>query len=210
MKTVALRTNVPAVKSPSAKMPPKVPATKLRDYQDFDDLVELADRLLNRFDDLVVRKLLDDGTTMPALEHFAAELDFFESDDLYRPMDRRRRSLLPHHVTDQQIRVEFVSFVIGELLGSFPNANPHAPEQYARALIEEVMAARPSVLALESACREIRRTKTFLPSVAELLTVLREREEWWLHRREMIANLREHLEELPLGNSNQLEHAESP
>jgi hypothetical protein len=56
------------------------------------------------------------------------------------------------------------------------------------------MVARPTAVALESACREIRRTKTFPPSIAELLTVLREREEWWWHRRDMIVALRDHLE----------------
>jgi hypothetical protein len=58
------------------------------------------------------------------------------------------------------------------LIGGFPNASPHAPEVYTRLLVEEIVAANPDAVALEATCREIRRTKTFAPSIPELRNLL--------------------------------------
>jgi hypothetical protein len=75
-----------------------------------------------------------------------------------------------------------VSEQVSMLIGSFPNANPSSPEMYARILIEEIVAANPSASGLEATCRQIRRTATWLPTVAELLKVLREQMEFWADR----------------------------
>jgi hypothetical protein len=40
-------------------------------------------------------------------------------------------------------------------------------------LIEEIAAADPSAVALEAACRRLRRNCTFLPSIGEVLKALR-------------------------------------
>jgi hypothetical protein len=45
---------------------------------------------------------------------------------------------------------------------------------YAAALIEDVGALRPSIAALESACRALRRKATFAPSIAEVLAAIQE------------------------------------
>jgi hypothetical protein len=62
------------------------------------------------------------------------------------------------------------------LLGSFPNAGPHNPAVYSGMLVEEIVAAGPSAVALEATCREIRRTKNFAPTIAEVLKILKEKE----------------------------------
>jgi len=47
----------------------------------------------------------------------------------------------------------------------------------------EIAAARPSALTLESACRDIRRTLKFVPTIAEMLKLLRKHRERWEDRR---------------------------
>jgi hypothetical protein len=85
----------------------------------------------------------------------------------------------PDYETDRQIRRQFVGDKIGFLIGSFPNAGPHNPEIYVAMLIEEIVAANPSASALEATCRQIRRTATFVPTLAEVLKILREQETFW-------------------------------
>jgi len=46
-------------------------------------------------------------------------------------------------------------------------------------LIEEIIAAMPRASALEMACRVIRREKNFVPSIAEVLAVLKEQTTRW-------------------------------
>ena len=68
------------------------------------------------------------------------------------------------------------------LVGSFPNAGPHDAQGYTRMLIEEIYASEPGACVLESACRRIRRTMKFPPSIAEFLKVLDEEGSRWCNR----------------------------
>ncbi|WP_194462126.1 hypothetical protein [Bradyrhizobium sp. CCBAU 53340] len=58
------------------------------------------------------------------------------------------------------------------LIGSFPNAPKHDLQLYGTAMVEDVLEERPSILALSNACRTIRRTSRFLPTISEVLGVL--------------------------------------
>lgn len=63
---------------------------------------------------------------------------------------------------------------LGVLVKSFPNAGRDNAEIYGRMLLEDVGAQQPSVGAVEAACRHLRRTSTFLPTIAEVLNALGE------------------------------------
>src|SRR5262249_8414419 len=56
----------------------------------------------------------------------------------------------------------------------------HNPETYIGMLTEEILEANPYVSALEATCRELRRTKNFPPSIAEVLEELsKQHEDTW-------------------------------
>jgi hypothetical protein len=57
---------------------------------------------------------------------------------------------------------------VASLLGSCAGA-PQVPEVYTPMLIEEIVAANPTAVQLEAACRWVRRNCTFAPSIAEML-----------------------------------------
>lgn len=58
------------------------------------------------------------------------------------------------------------------LIGSFPNAPKQDLQLYGTALVEDVSNERPSILALSNACRILRRTSQFLPTISEVLGAL--------------------------------------
>ena len=64
---------------------------------------------------------------------------------------------------------QHLTILLGSLTGSKAD-----PKTFAKMLKVDVVAAQPSIGALEAACRKLRRTKTFVPSIAELLEALEE------------------------------------
>jgi hypothetical protein len=75
---------------------------------------------------------------------------------------------------------ERVRAAIALLLASFPNANPGNPEAYVGMMVEEVMAEDDvSLVVLESACSQVRRTSKFSPTTAEVIEAIREQAEVW-------------------------------
>lgn len=77
------------------------------------------------------------------------------------------------------------------LTGCFPTSNVPDPVIYSRMLVEEVVAAGHGTLALESACRKLRREQRFMPAIAEVLGVLAQEHEAWVKRLGAIANISE-------------------
>ncbi len=63
------------------------------------------------------------------------------------------------------------------LLKSFPNAGKDNAEVFGRMLCEDVGAQQPTIGALEAACRVLRRTSRFIPTIAEALEALTAAEE---------------------------------
>jgi hypothetical protein len=61
---------------------------------------------------------------------------------------------------------------VGLLLGSYPNAVPHDPEAFVLMMIEEIARAEPSAIDLERACRSLRRTLKFPPTIPEMLEAI--------------------------------------
>jgi hypothetical protein len=68
------------------------------------------------------------------------------------------------------------------LIGAFPASNTPDPMVYSRMMLNEVIAAGPSVLALTAACSELRRTRQWPPPTADVLKTIREEEARWQYR----------------------------
>ena len=81
-------------------------------------------------------------------------------------------------ITEEQVRKH-----IGLLLSSYPNANPGNEEAYVGMMVGEVLTECPSVIVLESACSQLRRTNKFPPTTAEVIEAIKEQEELWSPRR---------------------------
>jgi hypothetical protein len=58
------------------------------------------------------------------------------------------------------------------LIGSFPNSSRQDLALYGVALLEDVVAEQPAVSALTNACRHLRRTARFVPTISEVLEAL--------------------------------------
>lgn len=61
---------------------------------------------------------------------------------------------------------------LANLLTAFPNVPRTDLQPYGAMLVQDVAQQQPSLCALKTACRHLRRTKTFLPTISEVLAVL--------------------------------------
>jgi hypothetical protein len=102
----------------------------------------------------------------------AARAQIFDPESLYDKVmrDGRERWRLKRRVVDEQVAL---------LIGSFPTGQPHNPAIYTGMLTTEILATHPSAISLEATCRTIRRSKSFLPSIKEVLEVLAQSEGEW-------------------------------
>jgi hypothetical protein len=71
---------------------------------------------------------------------------------------------------------------IALLVGAFPSGNVPDPAVYSPIMLREVIAIRPSVLALAAACNKLRRTCRWQPPIADVLQAIREEEALWRYR----------------------------
>lgn len=132
--------------------------------------------------DLLNQHSSEDSSVKRYIKRCRARLDVIEADEFY---DDR-----------EELTLATVSAHIAALLGSFPNANPHDPGVYTKLLIEEVAAAQATVSELQSACSKLRRTSTFLPTIAEVLKELKEQSNIWGDRYEAIYHFNDVLDML--------------
>jgi hypothetical protein len=183
-KSAPLVANVPVVKS--AKLPAKL------EWRAFDDFARIAQSLAGRWNDDKDKWVgVDNPHTYKSLVKFFAAVQAFNRPEFYQETELRPNLLdcwTPH-----QIRRDVVSDQIGLLIGGFPNGTPNSPEVYTKLMIEEIVAANPSMIALEATCRKIRRTKKFLPAIVEVLDILREQAAWWSDTWEAMCSLDEYL-----------------
>jgi hypothetical protein len=80
---------------------------------------------------------------------------------------------------DGEISRPWLSLVLGQLLGSFPTSNLPNATIFTRLLLEDVAAEEPTYAELSTACRRLRRTMKFMPSIAEVMEVLAEEKATW-------------------------------
>jgi hypothetical protein len=185
---------------------PDPPAQVRRQYADFDRFVAIANKIVAHVDAACelctkIGEWLDGAGPEPSrreiehAEHLAAQgagatelMAKFEEADAYY----NRAELYDHCGTnDEAISRRFVAEQIGVLIGSaFPNP-PQSPDIYGPMLIEEVIAAGPSALAVESVCRQIRRTATTRtpPQPAQFLKLLNQQSEYWYNVRASTENV---------------------
>jgi len=98
-----------------------------------------------------------------AVEEFERGWRFFERDDIFEgPSDHRVLS------------IEFVTSRVALLIGGFPSGSPASPDVFTRLMIEEVHSLEASASRVELAVKTLLRTKTFLPSIAEVLAAIRD------------------------------------
>jgi hypothetical protein len=105
------------------------------------------------------------------------DVKWYNRKELYEIKGKRQKWTLSRRVVSEQIAL---------LLGSFQNARPGTPRVFGRMLTEEVYAARPSAIVLESACRRVRREKDFPPSIAEVLKAIKNETSAWCDRWETL------------------------
>jgi hypothetical protein len=60
------------------------------------------------------------------------------------------------------------------LIGAFPNAGRHDLSIYGVALLEDVLAVQPSIGVLTDACKRLRRSNRFVPTISEVLAAFAE------------------------------------
>lgn len=66
------------------------------------------------------------------------------------------------------------------LIGAFPTpVQASDPAVYSRMMVEDCVAARPSRLAIESACTKLRRTLKWPPAISEVLEMLADEQRFW-------------------------------
>lgn len=87
--------------------------------------------------------------------------------------------------------------MLAQLIGSFPTANLPNATAFTRALLEEVMLEQPNRLALACACRQLRRTMKFVPSISEVIEALKAEKEVWSARFEALDQMSVHAEAQP-------------
>ena len=76
--------------------------------------------------------------------------------------------------------------MIAVLMGYSPTSKIPDPEIFVRMLLDDVMAMAPRFVEMESACRALRKTKTFMPAISEVLKELETQQKLWNHRESTI------------------------
>jgi hypothetical protein len=189
--------NIPAQKPP-AQLPPatsgQLPAVAKATHpiRALKDFAAKADELAEHYGELKrasrniqsVRQFPHQGNAQKYLDEAGALLENYH--DEFRELARGLRRDLAERFDpesaydDECLLEERVRAAIALLLASFPNANPGNPEAYVGMMVEEVMAEDDvSLVVLESACSQIRKTSKFSPTTAEVIEAIREQAELW-------------------------------
>jgi hypothetical protein len=115
-----------------------------------------------------------------------------------KELERQRDTFDPSEAYDEEgdVLEDRVWKHIGLLVSSFPNANPGNADAYVGAMVGEVLTVSFSEMALKLACSQIRKTKDFTPTTAEVIKAIEEQQEQWAGRSMAITCCDEVAEEL--------------
>jgi hypothetical protein len=187
-------------KLPPVQLPPvangqlPVVAKAKRPLRALKDFAEKAEDLKEYFDSVRKnRNLLDTACKYPwsadapeALDKAGKVLGLYDGlyHELAKELEIDLEKFNPEDAYDDDgnITEDVVRKHLALLLASFPNANPGNAEAYSGMMVEEVMAEYPTLVALESACSQIRRTSKFPPTTAEVIEAIQEHGELWSER----------------------------
>jgi hypothetical protein len=113
------------------------------------------------------------------LAEYKRDVKWYDRKDLYeiKGKGKREQWTLSRRVVSEQMAL---------LLASFQNSRPGTPKAFGRMIIEEVYANNPNACTLESACRRVRRTHDFPPSIAEMLKAIDKEGDAWCSRWEYL------------------------
>ena len=150
--------------------------------QTFAPLLEL-DALSNEAHSVVdrgkrIRKVLEvEPNSLHEADIWVAELQALKPSEQYvtELVTQIAAGLRP--ATSDQVQEQ-----LALLVGAFPSSNAPDPMVYSCMMFNEVTAAKPSVIALTAACTELRRTRQWPPSTADVLKAIREQEMGWQDR----------------------------
>jgi hypothetical protein len=189
-------TNLTVVRVPSTPAKRKAP-----DYLDFEKLQEQADMCIKPYQQIgnelwrAKPSEREDGGAFiyqrrasDRLDDLEGNLRYWEATGFLHFMATEHSGLLErlgqfdhakHYDENGRLTRKAVAERLAWLVDSFPVCNVPNVEVYTTMLVDEVRVANVTLPALEAACREIRRTMKFLPSVAEVLPILKKHEKLW-------------------------------
>jgi hypothetical protein len=160
-------------------------------YRGFEKFVKMADQLAEIFDELGdVKKLVAGGITEKQLRSAQKTLDGFEDDgwrDRIMDCERQLEQFNPDDAFDDDFIIlkAQVSKHLAMLIGSFLSGAKNVPNMavFTGRLLNEVWAAEPSVVVLESACRQLVRSESdFMPGIGKVLAAIKDQDEIWKRR----------------------------
>ena len=108
--------------------------------------------------------LRDDECGRSARERLARDLRMVPTVETLEGISSRLGALLEEAPDRAQVRL-----LVGLLIDAFPNARPHSPEAFFETLALQIELDGHAPTIVAGASQELLRTKTFLPSIAEVL-----------------------------------------
>ncbi len=120
------------------------------------------------------------------LQSLEAAETFVKSDEYHQLLADCRAAAEP--ASEREIRTE-----LSCLVAAFPTAARADLKVFGALLVADVAAAKPSKYGLATACRSLRRTSRFLPSISETLEAIEKAERSLHYKRRSIETMPEHL-----------------
>ena len=174
-----------------------VPIKPLPFFRALDQLVDNADRIVRRYDEVEhLFRQLNEGRQpnladckqaatvskydQELLARCEAALKQFDPTSAYQDNDPEFGNLRPSLIAEQ----------IALLIDSKPTGRPPNPQVYTTMMMEDLLAVEDlSLIALITACREVRQAKPYVPDISDLMPVLRKHLQAWEERRWAISSL---------------------
>lgn len=178
---------VKVIPMPDAKKPPSKPWPTQQKVQalaeTLDEIKPLMEAMrgsrlnLRRQEDYFRRAAIPEAKK--SLEHF--QVRGYANAVKDEKLEKRLDEVEPEGWWDDNGDVVFseVAKMITLLMGSFPTSKIPEPEIFVRVLLDDVMVLQPSFVELESACRHLRQTQKFMPSISEVIDEIKRQEKLW-------------------------------
>jgi hypothetical protein len=184
---------LPAVKvavlaAPSAILNPE-------EYLAFEDMVGNIENIVIWSNDVIDLLSGASSPTAEWLKEAQSELAHCEDEksiEWLADCARQLQRFDPKSAYDNNGRITMAqaSVHIAALVDGFPTKN--TPANFVNRLLMEVMAARPSVIELESACRQLLRSeKDFAPGVGKVVAAIKEQMQLWSIRTMAVRTFRD-------------------
>ncbi len=153
-------------------------AENLDDYVEYQDRLCAAAAYLRKMDAARIPEE-DFANVKRTIERYS-KCDYKER---IKELNDKWKKINPRHWyaedDDEQLNVAAVSRLLANFMGSFPTSNIPNPKVFTRQLLEDVIDLDPRFPEVESACRKLRKSQKFMPSIAEVVDAIGvEQGEW--------------------------------